>query len=94
MVEAVEWWKVRQRKSSRLVISFKVQTVQNCAKPVFSGKKCGLGLDWKHSCCVWRKGESEGSVRFHHERLIIKEQETCLNKQRFEIEACELCYER
>jgi len=58
------------------------------------GEKCGLGLDWKHSCCVWRKGESEGSVRFHHERLIIKEQETCLNKQRFEIEACELCYER
>ena len=29
MVEAVEWWKVRERKSSRLVISFKVQTLQN-----------------------------------------------------------------
>ena len=91
MVVAVEWWKVRQRKSSRLVISFKVQTLQNLKlskSEDSSEEKCGLGLDWKHSCCVWRKGESEGSIRFHHERLIIKEQVPCLNEQSFEIEAC------
>ena len=86
VVEAVEWWKVRQRKSSRLVISFKVQTVQNCAELVLSGEKCGFGLNWKHSCCVWRKCESEGSIRFHHERLISEEQTELW------IEACELCY--
>ena len=65
----------------------------NCAKlgfvlnqGILPGEKCGLELDWEHSCCVWRKGESEGSIRFHHDRLAIQEP-----NQSFEIEACELC---
>ena len=47
VVDAVEWWRVKQRNSTRLVVSFKVQTLQQstCFKSVnFQEKSVALGL--------------------------------------------------